>query len=280
MGFFGEAAHGHRGFGLAVKLGKYRPKSCDCLFEAVRRNGRGAVNDVAPAARIVFAEIGMIQKHIQHGGHQEGRGDFLLLCQFQEFFRIEMVHDEAHSSPDKNRDHQAASGMRQRSGKTEDFIIFQPELKEFGQECPDPGTMGEHHPLGQPGSSAGKIYPAEFLGQYLCLGRFCRVVLDESLQMEMSWRNFGRIIGDTDKCLHRLHKRNHVHYTLHHFFMVNERLAFGLVHHINMVVVHEKDGQRHPNDPALGQGILGKNILGAVGHKERDSVALLKPLLC
>ena len=86
---------------------------------------------------------------------------------------------------------------------------------------------------------------------------------------------FG-IFAHTDECGNRIQARHHLFYAIGQIFMVDERFAFGEVHHVTVILGPQEHGQRDPYATVFRQCILAKNIFRTVGHEKSNLVSLFQ----
>jgi hypothetical protein len=108
----------------------------------------------------------MIGQHLDHGRHQQGGRDLLLLDRRRHQFRIEHPHDHVGAAADQRGEHSRTIGeMKHRCGIEIDRAVRQQALAQHMQRVADDIGVAQHHALGAAGGAAGVEDPGQLLAR-------------------------------------------------------------------------------------------------------------------
>ena len=109
------AQHRHRiAFGLAVELREHRADPLDTLDQPARRHRGGAVEQQFERGEIGLVERGVIQQHVDHGRHQQGKVDALARDGLEHRFGIKTLQQVHGAAAHQRRQHLGAGDMADR----------------------------------------------------------------------------------------------------------------------------------------------------------------------
>ena len=155
-----EHCDGRRGLGLAEGIDEPRAgEPCDGLPDDFERHGRRTVGDDAERREIVFEKVRVLHDMFQHGRHQHGPVDLLLLGQAQPFPRIELPHH--HQGPpavDRGESGLKSGDVVEGHGDQVAFLYLWVGRFHSGQQVGGETVVGQHHSLGYPGGAGGEHY--------------------------------------------------------------------------------------------------------------------------
>ena len=129
--------------------------------------------------RSAVLNVGMIGQHLDHGRHQQGGRNLLLLDRGDHQFRAEGPDDHIGAAADQRSEHRAAIGeVEHRRGVEIDRAVRQQALAQHVQRVAGDVGVAQHHALGTAGGAAG----VEDAGQILARGHRVRNGLARSDQ--------------------------------------------------------------------------------------------------
>ncbi len=159
-----QGGDGHRALGLAVELEEDRPHATDGLGEPGGRGGRRAVEDGLQAREVVLVELGVVEQHVEHRGHEHRGGDAVLLDRAHEGLGVEAGQHRERPALEQGGREERGAGVRQRRAHQEAHLVGPLPLGHLDRGHGHAAPVGAHDPLGLAGGPARVGDAGEVLG--------------------------------------------------------------------------------------------------------------------
>ena len=265
------------GFGLAERIheaGRVR-EHFNRLADDWKRHRCPAVRDILQAGQVVVRERGVVDQLFQHGRYDEGVRHALRLDGFQPFLGVELAQNrDFPSAPQRGHDVHNAGDVVQRRAQQRGAARSAVRHFHGAGHVIGEAAIGQHDALGQ-------------------RGRPARVHQDRQIFLvHLGLFDVGRALGQDVVVVH--------HAVLRRFdadvFLDAAELRFEFVHQIDVAVADEQHltvgrgnhvfqfgrlgavVERNERGAQCGRGVVGFDVLVAVGLKDGYAVARLYPL--
>ncbi|MGY4466660.1 hypothetical protein ACVWWK_002342 [Bradyrhizobium sp. LB9.1b] len=259
-------------FGLAVELRKHRPDALDPLDQPARRHRGGAIEHELERGEVGLAQRGMIEQHVDHGGHEQCEIDPLARDGGQYRLGIKTLQHVDGAAAHQGRQHLCARDMADRSDRQIARRLWNFEVGEDRTCRPAVLAMIAQRALGFSGRPAGVVQCREIVGAGEAQRGGVAFDLDRLQQVDaIVGRSHGedrlelpRLCGELAAALAEGGRIDHQH------------LGPGILELEELVSSRPQRMQPGDAEPGQLRGDTGAPGVGAIGGEESDTRAGLQ----